>query len=208
MQSPSLRQRWVVFRRDDAHPQRALISVPDHQVVDEKNQSVPLSEVYDHHWLVFDDTSGVPSGNAGVCGGFLAYIFGVGAESRNSPMQYPEGYGYKMKGHERWGANIHLLRTVDIADGPQGIKDCIECKWYLGRQQGCTIEKSGSFACCGDGTFCKTTPAGKHGQAKTYFLRYTVTYTTEVSSVTPISLYVFDSSNCLIEYNIEESPYV
>jgi hypothetical protein len=152
--------------------------------------------------LVFDGSPSSKSGNAGVCGGYLSYIFGVGAESRNSPMEYPDGYGYQMKGTEQWGANIHLLRTVDIEGGAQGTKDCIECKYWEGRSPGCHEDESGLFACCGDGTFCKTTAKGKFGAAKTYYLRYAVTYTTNVNSVKPLALYVFDSSNCKIEYNI------
>ena len=88
------------------------------EVVDEEGRSVPLSEVYNHHWLVFNG-----KGNAGVCGGYLSYVFGVGAESRGTTTTYPHPYALVLKGDEKWGANIHLLRTVNI----KNIKNCIEC---------------------------------------------------------------------------------
>ena len=54
------------------------------RVVDENNVPVPLSEAYLHHWLVF----GPP--NQGVCGGYLDYSFGVGAESRGTGVSFPD----------------------------------------------------------------------------------------------------------------------
>ena len=56
-------------------------------VVDANHQSVPLDEVYIHHWLVFDG-----KGNAGTCRR-INYKFGVGAECRNSHVRYKDGYG-------------------------------------------------------------------------------------------------------------------
>merc|ERR1712096_188201 len=130
-------------------------------------QSVPLNEVYNHHWLVFDG-----KGNAGVCGGYLGYKFGVGAECRNTPVAYPDGYGVVLDGTETWGANIHLLRTQGLSNGEQGVKECIEC-WYA-KGKGCKQAQSGTFACYGDKSFCPTT---SRLEKKDYYLRYNVTWT-------------------------------
>jgi len=152
--------------------------------------------VYNHHWLVFDG-----KGNAGVCDNYLQYKFGVGAESRNSPVHYAEGYGLVLDGTEKWGANIHLLRTVDLDGGSLGVKHCIECHWA--EQKGCKPEMSGTFACCGDGSFCKVKKETT-AQAKTYYLRYKVVWTDQAHTVKPLDIYVLDASNCKIEYNIAE----
>lgn len=62
------------------------------EVVDSSGKSTPLSEVYNHHWLVFDKVN-----NGGMCGGIgqprvnLGYVFGVGAESRNTATAFPPG---------------------------------------------------------------------------------------------------------------------
>ena len=77
------------------------------EVVDAAGASVPLSEVYNHHWLVYDGRK-----NSGVCGGYLVYKFGVGAECRGTPTVFPAPYALTAEGTETWGANIHLLRTV------------------------------------------------------------------------------------------------
>lgn len=64
-------------------------------------------------------------GNGGVCPG-LNYKFGVGAESRNSPIVFPSPYVLATDGTERWTANIHLIRTQNI-DPKWGLQHCIEC---------------------------------------------------------------------------------
>jgi hypothetical protein len=169
----TLKPGEVVF----TDPAKTLLQMPkgnvavlgfEAEVVDEKKTSVPLSEVYNHHWLVFDG-----KGNAGVCDNYLQYKFGVGAESRNSPVHYAEGYGLVLDGTETWGANIHLLRTVDLDGGALGIKHCIECHWA--EQKGCKPEQSGEFACCGDGSFCKAKKETT-AHAKTYYLRWVGIY--------------------------------
>ena len=156
------------------------------EIVDDKNISTPLSEVYNHHWLVFDrppTTNDPPpaqvGGNGGVCGGYLSYIFGVGAEGRNSPVVLPAGHGYVTTGDEEWSANIHLLRTVGLANGAQGMRDCIECAYAPSK--GCHPDQTGLFACCGDGSFCAVEKQQNSSStaaavavaaaAKTYFLR-------------------------------------
>ena len=72
------------------------------EVVDEEGTSTPLSEVYNHHWLVFNG-----KGNAGVCKGYLDYVFGVGAESRGTTTNFPYPYGMVLSGTESW-AQIYI----------------------------------------------------------------------------------------------------
>ena len=163
-------------------------------VVDETGRSVPLNEVYNHHWLVFNGR-----GNAGVCGGYLSYVFGVGAESRDSPVEFPENYGLVLNGSEEWGANIHLLRTVNTMN----VKNCIECVYTP--EKGCAKEQSGKFACCGDGSYCQLTKDGNRSETKTYFLQYSVTWVDVYANLIPLEIMVLDASGCEIEYNIEAS---
>lgn len=174
------------------------------EVVDEAGASVPLDEVYNHHWLVFNS-----QGNRGVCGGFLTYIFGVGQESRRTPVAFPDGTGYLAQGDWRWTANIHLLRTQGLrADygESQAVKDCIECSYHVGK--GCRPHETGTFACCQDHSFCPVD--GSVGGRKNYYLSYTMEYTQDVGAIEPVRIFVLDGSNCAIEYNIEANdanPY-
>jgi len=172
------------------------------EIVDAENKSVPLDEVYLHHWLVYDQAQP----NDGVCGGFLDYNFGVGAESRGTPVSFPEGYGYVAAGSQSWGANIHILRTVGLkmrSNYSESVKECIECLYAPegGKGQGCTEEASGTFACCKDGSQC---PAdGSVTGKKDYYFLYTVEYTEDVAMVKPLHIFLLDASNCQVEYNIE-----
>ena len=179
------------------------------EVVDTNGVSVPLSEVYDHHWLVFN---GPTKGNAGVCFGWrrqfsyrpLSYLFDGGDPS---PVIFPAGYGVMADGSEVWGANIHLLRTVHLVD----TKNCIECGWADGK---CDKTQSGRFACCYDGSYCATNVNATQS-IKNYFLQYTVTYVDLVeeekelartggtaAATNGLDIFVLDASNCKIEYNI------
>merc|ERR1712032_781648 len=68
--------------------------------------SASLSEVYDHHWIIEDFRH-----RNFLCPYGPNYVFGVGSESRNSPVNLPIGHGYVVEDGAKWGANIHLLRT-------------------------------------------------------------------------------------------------
>jgi hypothetical protein len=70
---------------------------------------VPLSFVYDHHWIAED-----ASHKNDLCQGFENYVFGIGAESRNSPTSFHAGYGYPLPVGDAWGGNIHLLHTQNL----------------------------------------------------------------------------------------------
>ena len=208
------------------------------EVIDDRNVSVPLTEVYNHHWLVFNSRS-----NEGMCqpfpsnSGFLRYVFGVGAESRGTPVQFPAPYAYVTTGAETWNANIHLLRTTDllpaVSTGGQegagsggysygGYKGCAECLWSPFKEQrsfgACQQQNSGTFACCQTGSFCETNTtaaAGGGGAAgntkKTYYLSYTVSYTAVTSAVVPLKIYLLDASDqgqgCQIDYNVPSAEF-
>lgn len=162
------------------------------EVVDDANISVPLDEVYNHHWLFFDLTQP----NAGFCGGYLSYLFGVGAESRLTPTTFPSPYVIATS-QQLWGANIHLMRTVGL-DPQYGTKGCIECLYAPNK--GCTPSQTGSFYCCLDGSFC---PVTQPGAAKNYYLQYEVTWRLfDSTDDLPLIIFVLDASNCEIEYNI------
>jgi hypothetical protein len=118
------------------------------EVIDCNNVSVPLTTVYNHHWVMrpirgptkFEDKA-CPDASFG-------YVFGVGAESRDTLTAFPPGYGYKVKDGTVWGANIHLLHTQGLTGGQQGIKECIECWATPFRQRhGCEPSRNGSFGC-------------------------------------------------------------
>lgn len=101
-----------------------------------------------------------------------------------------------------WGANIHLLRTVDL-DPAYGAKTCIECLYAPGR--GCTEEQSGQFGCCQDGSFCPTANV-QNNTAKNYYLQYTVTWRLfDGANDLPVDIFVLDASNCQVEYNIADT---
>jgi hypothetical protein len=153
------------------------------EVVDVQNTSVPLSTVYDHHWIALDrfheniicTSSGDSKGPQ--------YVFGIGAESRNTPAYFPDGQGYFVydADENQWGANIHLLHTVDLAgDSPaSAAKHCNECYYAPGKGPECTVQNNGTFQCCGDRCYsgvckCPTLPNTKMVPTD-YYLSYTVT---------------------------------
>eukprot|EP01052_Picozoa_sp_SAG31_P017276 SAG31_NODE_1175_length_9536_cov_20.263113_1_plen_399_part_10 len=83
------------------------------EVVDCNNISVPLTTVYNHHWVMrptnrdFNDRA-CPDET-------FSYVFGVGAESRDTVTSFPRGTGYIVREGTEWGANIHLLHTQGLA---------------------------------------------------------------------------------------------
>lgn len=83
------------------------------EVVDKDEVSVPLDVVYDHHWIV--RTLKVNPHVNELCHGPMSYNFGIGAESRNRPSTIPAGFGFMVDEGEVWGANLHLLHTVDLS---------------------------------------------------------------------------------------------
>ena len=98
------------------------------EVVDCNNISVPLTTVYNHHWVMRPTNREY---NDRACPDeTFSYIFGVGAESRDTFTSFPPGTGYIVKEGTEWGANIHLLHTEGLAGGqhllllPRAAGDC------------------------------------------------------------------------------------
>ena len=92
-------------------------------IVDENHEPVPLDSAYDHHWIAKNDVH-----RNQLCNKGLEYVFGIGAESRNNPVNFPAGFGYLVESGVTWGANVHLLRTEGLAgDNPhKAAKECNE----------------------------------------------------------------------------------
>eukprot|EP00051_Salpingoeca_urceolata_P029503 m.6838 g.6838 ORF g.6838 m.6838 type:complete len:268 (-) comp2748_c0_seq1:329-1132(-) len=135
------------------------------RVIDDDNNTVPLDEVYCHHWLIFDDGGMHKSTiNDGLCPG-LANVWGIGAELLGTKYDYPEGYAIVTTGKEQWTANIHLIRTTNVPD----VQMCIEChcKW------GTPANPEGDIACCPDRTQCWGMDKWTKNDTKNYYLEYT-----------------------------------
>jgi len=176
-------------------------------IVDENHSPVPLSKVYDHHWIAVSDKH-----TNELCGGGLGnYVFGIGAESRNNPVNFPPGYGYIVEAGAQWGANIHLLRTEHLAgNNPyKAAKECNEC--YYGPNKGaqCTPAMNGTFSCCGEHdnkglAFCDVLD-GQQPPEETYYLRYNVTYTKEIDSLIPLKVGVMSAPGCAAFYDVQRN---
>lgn len=179
-------------------------------IVDDAHQPVPLSTVYDHHWI-----AEASNHRNELCHGALQYVFGVGAESRNNPVNLPTGHGYLVEEGTLWGANIHLLRTEGLAgDVHQATKECNECYYAPGKGDQCTARTNGTFACCGEDDYygvssCPTSSSGPHPPERSYHLRYRVSYTRNVSAIIPVSVGILSAPNCAIFYGVyrnDEQP--
>jgi hypothetical protein len=89
------------------------------EVVDCNNVSVPLTTVYNHHW-VMRPIAGPTTYNDKACPDeSFSYVFGVGAESRDTYTAFPPGHGFVVEAGTVWGANIHLLHTEGLSGGQQ-----------------------------------------------------------------------------------------
>jgi len=77
--------------------------------------AVPLTQMYNHHWLIGGDADPLD-----MCEG--DYFFGGGAEYRRMDYSFPAGYGQgrvNAKGH--CGANLHFISTEDLAVQWEGL---------------------------------------------------------------------------------------
>jgi hypothetical protein len=189
------------------------------EVVDSNNESVPLSTVYDHHWIALDRFHENVLCNAkGGPGYGPQYVFGIGAESRNTPALFPDGQGYIVydADENQWGGNIHLLHTVDLlGDSPaSAAKQCNECYYAPNKGPECTVANNGTFQCCGDNCFsgvckCPTKPGTKMIPTN-YYLQYEVTYTRDISFIKPLGVGVYTTPECQLFYGVlrdDENPY-
>ena len=191
-------------------PPNSLWASSEGEIVDgETLQSTPLTEIYDHHWILLNNVH-----KNRLCKG-IEYVFGVGAESRNTPFDLPAGYGYPVAEGTEWGANIHLLRTEGLEgeDPYLAVKHCTECFYAPGKGDACTIQKSGTLKCCGDS--CDTGKTGKQSckcptakgvstERKGYKLKYTVNYTTGCD-LEPVDTGVLAAPDCAASYHVQRN---
>ena len=184
-------------------------------MVEGSNAQVPLDRVYTHHWIVEQS-----SHTNELCKTGLNYIFGIGAESRNSPAIFPEGHGYLIESEEvnKFGGNIHVLRTENLSTDALGMvpvgkagaagaaKQCNECYYAVGKGKQCTLAQNGTFFCCGDrcydGSCGCPTKVGTKMVPVDFYLEYTVRYTRNVSMIKPVSVGVITTPNCEVFYNV------
>eukprot|EP00992_Anisonema_acinus_P000469 TRINITY_DN10165_c0_g1_i1.p1 TRINITY_DN10165_c0_g1~~TRINITY_DN10165_c0_g1_i1.p1 ORF type:complete len:580 (+),score=142.78 TRINITY_DN10165_c0_g1_i1:48-1742(+) len=174
-------------------------------IVDSNNKSIPLSEIYTHHWQVFDadDVMGKSTHpfNAGPCGGGVKNVWGIGAEYRYQPYEYPAPYGIVTTGKERWSVVLHLIRTTNVPD----VQACIECTCPDSKPP---QQPKGGVACCPDRSMCFGMENSTLEDTKTYYLAYTIGYEPIVEGVTiPLTVFTMDATatetyNCHIEYQI------
>jgi len=189
----------------------ALLSA-QYDIVDASTgKPAPLSELYSHHWLVYDGLTG--SGFNVGCGGhdtFVSNVYGAGGEMRGITYSYPPGHGKIYDGKARhWSANLHFIRTEDLStqhfNGSHGaaLKSCIECDYYFGRAVSCVpgLDGAAIFACCFDGSRCFVNNR-KDKTKKTYNLVYNITWTKNVASLKDMDTYVIDAFDCEICENL------
>lgn len=174
-------------------------------------KSAPLSEMYSHHWLVYDKLVGSSGFNIG-CGGedtFISNVYGAGGEMRGINYHYPPGFGKIYQKNRYWSANMHFIRTEDLStkqfNGSYGLalKACIECEYTPGKAVSCIpgLQNTAIFACCFDGSRCPVNNRLDKTQ-KTYNLVYNITWTQDVANIKDVDTYVMDGFDCEICENL------
>lgn len=126
----------------------------------DNEESVPLTHVYNHHWLI--------GGEAPLDLCEDDFFFGGGAEYRTMDYTMLEGYGQPRIGSlGDCGGNFHFINTEDLllewddfnnpnGDSAAAAKLCAECGWEPNRADGlCEKWGDGSFICCFTESRCK-----------------------------------------------------
>lgn len=176
----------------------AVLGVKDVSVVDCHNNPVPLTEVYNHHWVFqfYNGTTALKL-NPACVNSPIQYFVGVGAETRNAPTIFPDGYGHYVHNYTI-GSNIHLLRTTDLLDDVNGQKECAEC-WY-DEYKNCLPQQNGTFSCCFSDSMCKVKPDADKS-VKVYYLQYTIIYTRQMDMIKELAIIKSLTPNCSYSYN-------
>jgi hypothetical protein len=183
------------------------------EIVYENGDSAPLSEIYDHHWIAVH-----ASHTNALCNGDPEYVVGIGAESRKTPAQFPDGYGYVVSADDAndWSANIHLLHTFGLSgDDLTAARQCNECYYADTKGSMCTPDLNGTFYCCGqdcaaDTCYCPTTDDVDMSVKTTYYLSYQVNYTYDLDCITPLDVGVLTTpvdadGNCQLFYGVYQN---
>eukprot|EP00939_MAST-03C_sp_MAST-3C-sp1_P004117 g4117.t1 len=179
------------------------------EIVDaENNVSVPLSTLYTHHWIFQNDVH-----ENKLCPDGPNYVFGIGAESRLSPVEFPDGWGLHVSGKPYWGANLHLLHTEGLAgDNPhKAAKMCNECYYAPTKGDECTPKRNGTFQCCGETDYrgtvgtCPLASEEKEtssATSDTFSLRYRLNYTRDVKNTKNLEIGVITTPKCSTYYEV------
>jgi len=157
---------------------------------------VPLSEMYNHHWLV--------GGNAPLDLCEDDYFFGGGAEYRTMDYTFPTGYGQARMGAKgECGGNFHFINTEDLLlnwkgfNNPNGshaaaAKLCAECGYEPNRADGlCNKWGDGSFICCFTDSRCRVNHPLDRSK-KDYRMRATFYYKRDFTSYKSAQLNLID----------------
>jgi len=123
-------------------------------------EKMPLSKLYNHHWLVGGDSP------LDLCED--DYFFGGGAEYRTMDYTFPEMYGQaRISASNNCGGNFHFINTEDLLlewegfNNPNGSQAqaarlCAECGYEPNRADGlCNEWGDGSFICCFTESRCR-----------------------------------------------------
>eukprot|EP00271_Cylindrocystis_brebissonii_P014320 TRINITY_DN35636_c0_g1_i1.p1 TRINITY_DN35636_c0_g1~~TRINITY_DN35636_c0_g1_i1.p1 ORF type:complete len:446 (-),score=47.53 TRINITY_DN35636_c0_g1_i1:412-1749(-) len=205
-------------------PHRVSIRSFDAEVVDEHDKSVPLSDIYLHHWVILRstiDSSAQPKAetednsepaegfkiwpNSGTCAnGALSQWFGEGSETRKTETSFVAPFGVETGNtdlvppgkKEAWFAQIH---AIDSRDAEEALA-CIECRCD---SYGVNTTYSGKplppgykggIYCCYDGYQCALKKGASSGP-KTYRMRFTIGYVKWTEDNVPVRMYQLDVTN-------------
>lgn len=187
-------------------------------------EAVPLSQVYNHHWITIDlaqpsfsDTEAyaqmVKNGNISFANGpcdALAFSFGSGAEMGNTAWEFPHPYYYIIDGTEFFGLNIHLIDLRGVKD--EDVQKCIQCNCkylydikYDGNIPSELPSEGGGAHCCYGGMRCNSELPGD--DMMQYYIRYNITYADyDPDEMLPLYMSVLSASSnsakaCEIEFN-------
>lgn len=170
----------------------ALTSIQVQVVRAHSGEPVPLTEVYNHHVVLYADGGRL---GADVCGGahldMIDGLWGAGAEARGTITEFPHGYALPGKGP--WYGNIHLIRS----DGVPQVKHCIECACDTG---------GGSEDCCRHMSLCPGFPAGvskrNNSDFKEYALEYKIGWSPNVERYQMLRYMTLDATGCQLEFQV------
>jgi len=165
-------------------------------VVDSTGNSVPESELYIHHWLIYN--IGERKQNYGVCDN-LGSVFGIGAELRGVVYEFPSPYAV-LSTDIRWTANLHFIRCTNVKD----VQECIECRCPDSRPP---LHPHGTVGCCIDQAQCWGMENSTLNDPKEYFLKYTIGYEPITDEIIPLHIFYFDVTatntyDCQIQYDV------
>lgn len=169
-----------------------LTSIQVQVVRAHSGEPVPLTEVYNHHVVLYADGGKL---GADLCGGahldMIDGLWGAGAEARGTITEFPPGYA--LPGQGPWYGNIHLIRS----EGVPKVKHCIECACDTG---------GGSEDCCRHMSICPGFPDGSSkrnsSDIKEYALEYKIGWSPAVERYQILRYMTLDATGCQLEFQV------